>query len=71
MDTKVMAKFSMSLDKLCRSVKNTMEELEPHIDDPVIEDYVNNLKDVANELEGTVYAVEAALDWNTSHESDY
>ena len=66
MDMKTMGQFAMSLDSLSKSVKRTMSELEPYIGDPIIDDYLTNLKEVANDLDGTVYAVEASLDWNTS-----
>jgi predicted nucleotide-binding protein len=60
-DTKTSVVLVNSLERISRSIKLSMEELETVIDDPVIEDYYNNLKEVEAELDGTLYAIEQAL----------
>ena len=62
MNTKAMAAFALTLDRLSRSVGNALEALEPHGDDPIIAEYLANLADVKTELDGTVYTVEATLE---------
>lgn len=62
MDTRAMAVFAITLDRLSKSVGNAIEALEPHSTDSVIAEYLANLADVKTELDGTVYTVEATLE---------
>lgn len=62
MDTRAMAVFAITLDRLSKSVGNAIEALEPHGSDAVIAEYLANLADVKTELDGTVYTVEATLE---------
>ena len=71
MDTKAMAVFAVTLERLSKSVKNAIEALEPHADNAIIGEYVANLTDVSTELDGTVYTVEATLEGMMRHEGDY
>ena len=62
MDLKTMGVFASTLDDVSRAIKRAVERLEPHGNDPVIAEYLANLADVINELDGTVYTVEATME---------
>ena len=47
-----------ALDRISRAIKVSMEEMESHLDEPVIGDYYANLTVVSTELETTIYAIE-------------
>lgn len=61
MDNKTTIVLVSAIERISRSIKLSMEELETVIDDPLIADYYNNLKEVEAELDGTLYAIEQAL----------
>ena len=62
MDQKTMAVFAGSLGRIVKAINVSSEEIEAFIDDPVIEDYYNNLQEVSNDLNGVIYAIEQSLD---------
>lgn len=53
-----VAVFHEAIGRISRAIKQSTEQLEPHIDEPVIADYFANLELVGNELEATLYAIE-------------
>lgn len=61
MDIKTMLALMVALERISKAVKISSEELEIHIDDPMVSDYFANLQVVKNELDSTIYAIEQSL----------
>lgn len=61
MDIKTMLALMVALERISKAVKVSSEELEIHIDDPMVSDYFENLQVVKNELDSTIYAIEQSL----------
>mgnify|MGYP000554310825 CR=1 FL=1 len=53
-----VAVFHESISRISRAIKTSMEQMEAHLDEPIIADYFANLEVVSTELESTLYAVE-------------
>lgn len=61
MDVKKSMTMLCALERITRAIKVSVDDLEEHVDDPVFEDYISNLKGVEVELDSTIYAIEQML----------
>lgn len=61
MDMKTMGVFSDALSDLSRSIDRSLTKLEPHSNEPVIQDYLRYLRTAKNELDGAVYACDETM----------
>jgi len=58
MDIKKSMSLLYALQRISTSIKVSLDDLEPHLDDPFVEEYAVMLKEVGVEMDSTIYAIE-------------